>query len=524
MSKRDKPELDESTLKKKARYEDIASFEAAEKEEKTADSGKKEDLPEGDGLTTEGKAMSEPGPPSASPEGGSDYYQQQEQQGNNDQRTSGGSPTPKSQQQDQMVVPQQQQQPPPSHVQQQQQQPQPPSAATQYAVSALAGRGVEAKLLLPNAKVGVVIGKGGAVINHIRETTKCNLDIAEPLSAGGPATPERVVTFGGDFNAVFAAFQMVLQHLSQSHASQQQPGADLMSNPSLLEAIILVPRNKTGGLIGRSGSSINRVRADSGATVKVGAPEDVVPTEPDVRKCVITGSIDQVMQAFALVVQKLEETPAGAARVPGAGVDPHSQQQQQQQQQQHQHQSSQQQQQQMGAYGQMHGSQTQAIASGNAAAMQQPLAPGTMPVQFQVPNESMGAVIGRAGATINQIRQMSGAKVDIAQSVPGMPMRLVTVTGTPEQIQMAQYLIQVKMGGGALPTNSYGLVSMAASAGAQSTHDYAALAQQQHLQQQQLDNYGQAYNQQEYQQLQQMHQMQQPGAGYPAMGGYPGTF
>merc|ERR1719261_375729 len=86
-----------------------------------------------------------------------------------------------------------------------------------------------------------------------------------------------------------------------------------------------------------------------------------------------------------------------------------------------------------------------------APGMGAPLAPGTMPVQFQVPNESMGAVIGRAGATINQIRQMSQAKVDIAQSVPGMPMRLVTVTGTPDQIQMAQYLIQVKMGGGSLP-------------------------------------------------------------------------
>lgn len=49
----------------------------------------------------------------------------------------------------------------------------------------------------------------------------------------------------------------------------------------------------------------------------------------------------------------------------------------------------------------------------------QALPPGAIPVQFQVPNESMGAVIGRGGSTINQIRQMSGAKVDIAQSVPG---------------------------------------------------------------------------------------------------------
>ena len=106
------------------------------------------------------------------------------------------------------------------------------------------------------------------------------------------------------------------------------------------------------------------------------------------------------------------------------------------------------------------------------------LAPGTMPVQFQVPNESMGAVIGRAGATINQIRQMSGAKVDIAQSVPGMPMRLVTVTGTPDQIQMAQYLIQVKMGGGSLPSAG----AMAQQAAGAVQYDPAALQQQQQAQ------------------------------------------
>mmetsp|Transcript_10360 Transcript_10360/g.31217 ORF Transcript_10360/g.31217 Transcript_10360/m.31217 type:complete len:427 (+) Transcript_10360:685-1965(+) len=426
-------------------------------------------------------------------------------------------------------------------------------------MAALNGRTVETKLLLPNAKVGVVIGKGGAVINHIRETSKASLDVAEPTGSaqggggpgqqagGGPVNaqqpPERVVTFAGEFAAVYTAFQMVLQHLA---SSQQQLGTLEEAQP-VLEAVVLVPRNKTGGLIGRSGSSINRVRSDSGATVKVGAPEDMVPSEPDVRKCVVSGTIDQVMQAFALIVHKLEDTPAGAARAPdpnivgggqpmGAGGPPGG----------------------MGAGGPGgygpgvghpghhpgghpgghppgggmpgpphpgHHHPGGGGGGGGGHMSQQPLAPGTMPVQFQVPNESMGAVIGRAGATINQIRQMSGAKVDIAQSVPGMAMRLVTVTGTPEQIQMAQYLIQVKMGGGALPTSSYGLVSTMASAAAQGGHDYAAIAQQQHLQQQQLDNYGQPYNQQEYQQLQQMHQMQQgPGPGYPGMGGYPGAF
>merc|ERR1711939_622395 len=128
------------------------------------------------------------------------------------------------------------------------------------------------------------------------------------------------------------------------------------------------------------------------------------------------------------------------------------------------------------------------------------LAPGTMPVQFQVPNESMGAVIGRAGATINQIRSMSGAKVDIAQSVPGMPMRLVTVTGTPDQIQMAQYLIQVKMGGGSLP-----------AAGAQlaaGSYDPSQVAPQQQQYAQNPEMYRQQVAQQQAMLAQQQQQMQ----------------
>ena len=156
-------------------------------------------------------------------------------------------------------------------------------------------------------------------------------------------------------------------------------------------------------------------------------------------------------------------------------------------------------------------------------AMPAQLAPGTMPVQFQVPNESMGAVIGRAGATINQIRSMSGAKVDIAQSVPGMPMRLVTVTGTPDQIQMAQYLIQVKMGGGSLPAAGAQLAagSYDPSQVAQQQQQAAALQQQMlQAQQQQYAQNPEMYRQQVAQQqamlAQQQQQMQAGGYQYPA--------
>jgi predicted PilT family ATPase len=71
-------------------------------------------------------------------------------------------------------------------------------------------------------------------------------------------------------------------------------------------------------------------------------------------------------------------------------------------------------------------------------------APATA-IQVTVPNESVGKIIGKAGSSINEIRQSSGAKIDVAQAQPGDVMRTITIKGTPEQNQMAQYLISLKM-------------------------------------------------------------------------------
>jgi hypothetical protein len=72
--------------------------------------------------------------------------------------------------------------------------------------------------------------------------------------------------------------------------------------------------------------------------------------------------------------------------------------------------------------------------------------PGT--VQVSVPAAEAGRVIGRGGSVINEIRQQSGARVEMGQSDPSNPYRVVTISGTPEQNQMAQYLISMKMAEG----------------------------------------------------------------------------
>jgi predicted RNA-binding protein YlqC (UPF0109 family) len=62
-------------------------------------------------------------------------------------------------------------------------------------------------------------------------------------------------------------------------------------------------------------------------------------------------------------------------------------------------------------------------------------------VEMTLSHDSAGRIIGRGGATINQIRSQSGASVDIAKRVPGSSRRAVTIIGTSEQCHIAEQMI-----------------------------------------------------------------------------------
>uniref|UniRef100_A0AC35U0R2 Heterogeneous nuclear ribonucleoprotein K n=1 Tax=Rhabditophanes sp. KR3021 TaxID=114890 RepID=A0AC35U0R2_9BILA len=63
--------------------------------------------------------------------------------------------------------------------------------------------------------------------------------------------------------------------------------------------------------------------------------------------------------------------------------------------------------------------------------------------QVSVPSNLGGAIIGKGGEKIKQIRNQSGARIDVEPSQGNnQPERIITISGTYSQIQMAQYLLQ----------------------------------------------------------------------------------
>ena len=63
-----------------------------------------------------------------------------------------------------------------------------------------------------------------------------------------------------------------------------------------------------------------------------------------------------------------------------------------------------------------------------------------------IPSEYVGAIIGKGGERIKRIREESGAKIQIdKESTYGNDEQIINISGTPEQIQMAQHLLQERL-------------------------------------------------------------------------------
>ncbi|KAF1946576.1 hypothetical protein EJ02DRAFT_214958 [Clathrospora elynae] len=65
--------------------------------------------------------------------------------------------------------------------------------------------------------------------------------------------------------------------------------------------------------------------------------------------------------------------------------------------------------------------------------------------QIFIPNDMVGAIIGKGGAKINEIRQLSGSVIKINEPTDNSNERLVTITGTQECNQMALYMLYSRL-------------------------------------------------------------------------------
>ncbi|KAF8936334.1 hypothetical protein EDD21DRAFT_412012 [Dissophora ornata] len=305
---------------------------------------------------------------------------------------------------------------------------------------------------------GVIIGKSGKNVSEIREQSGAKVTISEMV----PGAYERILTVSGPLDTVAKAYSLVAQKIIAEHI---EPDAAPETESTAIR--LLVAHHRMGSVIGKGGAKIKEIQDASGA--RLVASEEILPASTE-RTITITGVPDAIHIAVyhvGVVLQEHSERdrtasvipyrPMGRGAYPGppaggmSGYPPH-------------HSSSSHHHQQPyyggypshggmgygqdymppsrgsgghgGGYG-GHGGSSSAGAVGG---------PGSVAQQIFIPNDMVGSVIGKGGSKINEIRQMSGSHIKIAEPQNnGSNERLVTITGTQESNQMAIYMLYQRL-------------------------------------------------------------------------------
>nr|XP_033794248.1 poly(rC)-binding protein 2 isoform X2 [Geotrypetes seraphini] len=296
------------------------------------------------------------------------------------------------------------------------------------------------RLLMHGKEVGSIIGKKGESVKKMREESGARINISEGNC------PERIITLAGPTNAIFKAFSMIIDKLEEDISSSMTNSTAASKPPVTLR--LVVPASQCGSLIGKGGCKIKEIRESTGAQVQVAG--DMLPNSTE-RAITIAGIPQSIIECVKQICVVMLESPPKGVTIPYRPKPSSSPV--------------------IFAGGQAYTIQGQYaipqpdLTKLHQLAMQQshfPMSHGgntgfndphggmdtsnqTTSHELTIPNDLIGCIIGRQGAKINEIRQMSGAQIKIANPVEGSTDRQVTITGSAASISLAQYLINVSL-------------------------------------------------------------------------------
>ncbi|XP_029681964.1 poly(rC)-binding protein 2-like isoform X2 [Takifugu rubripes] len=303
------------------------------------------------------------------------------------------------------------------------------------------------RLLMHGKEVGSIIGKKGESVKKMREESGARINISEGNC------PERIITLAGPTTAIFKAFSMIIDKLEEDISSSMTNSTATSKPPVTLR--IVVPASQCGSLIGKGGCKIKEIRESTGAQVQVAG--DMLPNSTE-RAITIAGTAHSIIECVKQICVVMLESPPKGVTIPyrpkpsGSPV--------------------------IFAGGQAYAVQGQhAIPQPDLSKLHQlAMQQGPFPMatcnqgftgmdasaqacshEMTIPNDLIGCIIGRQGAKISEIRQMSGAQIKIANPVDGSTDRQVTITGSPASIGLAEYLIKASVESSKPPPSSSSL-------------------------------------------------------------------
>jgi len=232
----------------------------------------------------------------------------------------------------------------------------------------------------PHAKVGMVIGSKGVIIQEIMSRSNCKVVVYQDGLPDGQ--PRNVVITGTPSNVAIAK-QLITAVIQEGPTILQTQAPGLNNNEPTVTEEMSCPPEKVGLVIGSKGVIIQEIMRRSYCKITVN--QNFPDGEP--RMVNITGKPTQIEIAKALVAIVIANGPS-ALNQSGLGVST-----------------------------------------------------GYITEEMDCPQEKVGIVIGAKGVIVQDIMRRCGCKITINQDFPDGQPRRVVFTGSRHQVDMGKNLV-----------------------------------------------------------------------------------
>ncbi|KAL0965476.1 hypothetical protein UPYG_G00281780 [Umbra pygmaea] len=320
------------------------------------------------------------------------------------------------------------------------------------------------EILIPASKVGLVIGKGGDTIKQLQERTGVKMIMIQdgPMPTGA----DKPLRITGDPYKVQQARELVVEIIrDKDQGDFRAARGDFGSRLGGSSLDVAVPRFAVGIVIGRNGEMIKKIQNDAGVRIQFKPDDGISPDrvaqvmgQPDrcqhavhlINELVHTAQQSPVQSLAGWLPDRVSLTPTQASLDPLAlwlgvacGGDNLLRQVYRQE---------------RDGFGGPVGPRGRGRGRGDWSMG----APGGLQeVTYTIPADKCGLVIGKGGETIKNINQQSGAHVELQRNPPPNTdpnVRIFSIRGTPQQMEMARQLIDEKIGASGMGgNNSFGL-------------------------------------------------------------------